>query len=138
MCSTRGCDRSAGDSVVAWATPVAARAGPSTPSTAAVADASARGSDEGRSTGATLVRPIASAGARAESAGSRPGDAPAHPTRLPKVPSPVSGEAGRRPPGPLRLADAQRDVAAQPNRIAPVLDDLGARFDRAGHELARV
>jgi poly(A) polymerase len=54
------------------------------------------------------------------------------------VPSPVSGEAGHRPPGPVRLADAQRDVAAELDRLGPVLDELGARFDRAGHELALV
>jgi poly(A) polymerase len=50
----------------------------------------------------------------------------------------VSGEAGRRPPGPVRLADAQRDVAAELDRIGPVLDELGGRFARAGHELALV
>jgi poly(A) polymerase len=50
----------------------------------------------------------------------------------------VSGEADRRPPGSVRLADAQRDVAAELDRIAPVLDELGARFYSAGHELALV
>ncbi len=50
----------------------------------------------------------------------------------------MSGEADRRPPGSVRLVDAQRDVAAELDRLAPVLDALGARFDTAGHELALV
>jgi poly(A) polymerase len=50
----------------------------------------------------------------------------------------VSDGADRRPPGPVRLADAQRDVAAELDRIAPVLDELGTRFADAGHELALV
>ncbi len=44
----------------------------------------------------------------------------------------------RRPPGSVRLADAQRDVAAELDRIGPVLDELGGLFDKAGHELALV
>jgi poly(A) polymerase len=48
-------------------------------------------------------------------------------------------DAPKRPlPGPVRLADAQRDVAAELDRIAPVLDPLGERFAGAGHELALV
>jgi poly(A) polymerase len=50
----------------------------------------------------------------------------------------VSDAPDRQPPGPLRLADAQRDVAAELDRIAPVLDPLGERFAAAGHELALV
>jgi poly(A) polymerase len=36
------------------------------------------------------------------------------------------------------LADAQRDVAAELDRIGPVVDELGRLFDEAGHELALV
>jgi poly(A) polymerase len=36
------------------------------------------------------------------------------------------------------LADAQRDVAAELDRIAPVVDELGRRFVEAGHEIALV
>jgi poly(A) polymerase len=50
----------------------------------------------------------------------------------------VSDAADRRPPGSVRLADAQRDVAAELDRIAPVIDELGRRFTEAGHELALV
>jgi poly(A) polymerase len=50
----------------------------------------------------------------------------------------VSDAAGRRPPRRVRLADAQRDVAAELDRIAPVIDELGRRFTEAGHELALV
>jgi poly(A) polymerase len=50
----------------------------------------------------------------------------------------VSDAAGRRPPPSLRLADAQRDVAAELDRIAPIVDELGRRFAGAGHELALV
>ncbi len=39
---------------------------------------------------------------------------------------------------PLRIADAQRSVSAELDRIAPVLDPLGALFADAGHELALV
>ncbi len=39
---------------------------------------------------------------------------------------------------PLRLVDVQSAVAAELDRIAPVIDDLGARFADAGHELALV
>ena len=50
----------------------------------------------------------------------------------------MSDAPDRQPPGPIRLADAQRDVAAELDRIAPVLDPLGERFAAAGHELALV
>ena len=36
------------------------------------------------------------------------------------------------------MADAQRAVAAELDRIAPVIDDLGGRFVAAGHELSLV
>jgi poly(A) polymerase len=36
------------------------------------------------------------------------------------------------------LADAQRDVTAELDRIGPVVDELGRLFDEAGHELALV
>src|SRR5262249_27765182 len=48
----------------------------------------------------------------------------------------VSDAADSRPPGSVRLADAQRDVAAELDRIAPVIDELGRRFTGEGHELA--
>lgn len=41
-------------------------------------------------------------------------------------------------PPPLSMADAQRAVTAELDRIAPVIDDLGERFTQAGHELALV
>jgi len=50
----------------------------------------------------------------------------------------VSDAAERRPPGSVRLADAQRDVTAELDRIGPVVDELGRLFDEAGHELALV
>ena len=50
----------------------------------------------------------------------------------------MSDAPDRQPPGPIRLADAQRDVAAELDRISPVLDPLGERFAAAGHELALV
>jgi poly(A) polymerase len=50
----------------------------------------------------------------------------------------VSDAADRRPPGTVRLADAQRDVAAELDRIGPVIDELGQLFGEAGHELALV
>ena len=50
----------------------------------------------------------------------------------------MSEVAGRPPPGSVRLADAQRDVAAELDRIAPIIDELGRIFDSAGHELALV
>jgi poly(A) polymerase len=50
----------------------------------------------------------------------------------------VSDAADRRPPGTVRLADAQRDVAAELDRIGPVIDELGRLFGEAGHELALV
>jgi poly(A) polymerase len=39
---------------------------------------------------------------------------------------------------PLRIADVQRSVSAELDRIAPVLDPLGALFAGAGHELSLV
>jgi poly(A) polymerase len=36
------------------------------------------------------------------------------------------------------MADVQRSVAAELDRIAPVIDELGRRFSEAGHELALV
>jgi poly(A) polymerase len=39
---------------------------------------------------------------------------------------------------PLRMADVERSVGAELDRIAPVLDPLGALFGAAGHELALV
>jgi poly(A) polymerase len=50
----------------------------------------------------------------------------------------VSDAAEPRPPGRVRLVDAQRDVAAELDRIGPVVDELGRRFSGAGHELALV
>jgi poly(A) polymerase len=42
------------------------------------------------------------------------------------------------PGEPLRLVDVQAAVAAELDRIAPVIDELGALFAAAGHELALV
>ncbi len=39
---------------------------------------------------------------------------------------------------PLNLAEVQRSVATELDRIAPVIDDLGRIFEAAGHELALV
>jgi len=39
---------------------------------------------------------------------------------------------------PLQIAEVQRSVAAELDRIAPLIDDLGRRFTEAGHELALV
>ena len=39
---------------------------------------------------------------------------------------------------PLRIADVQRSVSVELDRIAPVLDPLGALFADAGHELSLV
>ncbi len=39
---------------------------------------------------------------------------------------------------PIRLVDVQQSVTAELDRIAPVIDELGARFAEAGHELALV
>jgi poly(A) polymerase len=39
---------------------------------------------------------------------------------------------------PIRLVDVQQSVAAELARIAPVIDELGALFAAAGHELALV
>ncbi|WP_372735240.1 CCA tRNA nucleotidyltransferase [Nocardioides sp.] len=41
-------------------------------------------------------------------------------------------------PRPLTVVDLQRAVSAQLDRLAPVLDPLGALFAEAGHELALV
>lgn len=41
-------------------------------------------------------------------------------------------------PPPLQIADVQRSVSAELDRIAPVIDELGKRFADAGHELALV
>ena len=42
------------------------------------------------------------------------------------------------PPPPLQIADVQRHVAQELDRISPVIDELGRRFSGAGHELALV
>jgi poly(A) polymerase len=41
-------------------------------------------------------------------------------------------------PPPLLMADVQKRVAVELERIAPVIDELGARFQDAGHSLALV
>jgi poly(A) polymerase len=41
-------------------------------------------------------------------------------------------------PPPLLMADVQKRVAVELERIAPVIDELGARFEKAGHSLALV
>jgi poly(A) polymerase len=41
-------------------------------------------------------------------------------------------------PEPLRLVDVQRAVTEELDRIAPVIDELGGLFEKAGHELALV
>lgn len=46
--------------------------------------------------------------------------------------------ASPEPGAPLRLVDVQAAVAAELDRIAPVIDELGALFAEAGHELALV
>lgn len=46
--------------------------------------------------------------------------------------------AGPPDPEPLRLVDVQKAVAAELDRIAPVIDELGTRFAEAGHDLALV
>ncbi|HWJ65793.1 MAG TPA: CCA tRNA nucleotidyltransferase [Nocardioides sp.] len=43
-----------------------------------------------------------------------------------------------QPAAPLRLVDVQAAVHAELDRIAPVIDELGALFAEAGHELALV
>jgi poly(A) polymerase len=50
----------------------------------------------------------------------------------------MSDAADRPPSRGIRLADAQRDVAAELDRISSVIDELGERFTAAGHELALV
>ena len=42
------------------------------------------------------------------------------------------------PPPPLQMAEVQRAVGAELDRIAPVIDELGELFEAAGHELALV
>ncbi len=42
------------------------------------------------------------------------------------------------PPPPLQITEVQRAVAAELDRIGPVIDELGRRFSGAGHELALV
>ena len=41
-------------------------------------------------------------------------------------------------PAPLTIVEVQRSVMAELDRIGPVIDELGERFQRAGHELALV
>lgn len=41
-------------------------------------------------------------------------------------------------PAPLSIVEVQRSVAAELDRLAPVIDELGRRFADAGHELALV
>jgi poly(A) polymerase len=41
-------------------------------------------------------------------------------------------------PPPLLMADVQKRVASELERIAPVIDELGTRFQQAGHVLALV
>ena len=41
-------------------------------------------------------------------------------------------------PPPLQMAEVQRAVSAELDRIAPVIDELGRLFEDAGHELALV
>ncbi|TWG92666.1 poly(A) polymerase [Nocardioides sp. J9] len=53
--------------------------------------------------------------------------------------SPVTDADSPTAPGtPLRLVDVQAAVSAELDRIGPVLDELGALFADAGHELALV
>lgn len=42
------------------------------------------------------------------------------------------------PPPPLQIADVQRSVEAELDRVAPVIDELGRMFTEAGHEIALV
>ena len=42
------------------------------------------------------------------------------------------------PPPPLQIADVQRAMGAELDRIRPVIDELGRLFEDAGHELALV
>ncbi len=53
------------------------------------------------------------------------------------TPVPPAGEPARNPvPSPgWTLVEAQRSMAAELDRLAPVLEPLGARFVAAGHEL---
>ncbi|MBM9459955.1 CCA tRNA nucleotidyltransferase [Nocardioides sp. zg-536] len=50
----------------------------------------------------------------------------------------MSDPADSQPAAPLRLVDVQVAVAAELDRIGEVIDDLGAAFTEAGHELALV
>jgi poly(A) polymerase len=43
-----------------------------------------------------------------------------------------------KPLPPLQISEVEKTVAAQLDRIGPVIDELGARFSAAGHELALV
>src|SRR6478609_2879222 len=76
-------------------------------------------SDTGRSTHRLYWPPLCGSGPR-----------PAPPLDL----SPVSDA----PPPQLQIADVQRSVEAELDRIAPLIDELGGRFADAGHELALV
>ena len=58
------------------------------------------------------------------------GPRPAHALDSPAVPE--------APPPLPQIADVQRSVTAELDRIAPVIDELGRRFADAGHELALV
>ena len=60
-------------------------------------------------------------------AGPGPGNGPLDSTPVPEAPLP-----------PLQMADVERSVTAELDRIAPVIDELGQRFRDAGHELALV
>ncbi|KRF20560.1 CCA tRNA nucleotidyltransferase [Nocardioides sp. Soil797] len=41
-------------------------------------------------------------------------------------------------PSPILISDVQQTVARELRRIAPIIDELGARFNEAGHQLALV
>src|SRR3546814_2787425 len=41
-------------------------------------------------------------------------------------------------PPPILISDVQQTLARELERIAPIIDELGARFSAAGHELALV
>lgn len=47
-------------------------------------------------------------------------------------------DAASPPLPPIRISDVQATVAREMDRIGPVLDELGAMFEAAGHELALV
>ncbi len=52
--------------------------------------------------------------------------------------SPVSRPSPQAPSPVLLLADVQKRVAAELDRLGPVIDELGARFEAAGEQLALV